>query len=280
MPDSPFRNRNGDRLELTDLYRGRECFLVCGGPSIKELPLDKLNQRGVLISSFNNCPSVLPPGVRPHIWTHSDKPIKFHEGLWYDSAVLKIVPWTMWGKPVYRRLSGNLLPSGRAAKDMACTIAYVRHHCFDPDTYLTLEAVCQGNDKKHAKVHPNGWPHIINTMFSMPRILYSLGIRTVYILGADFRMDVTNPYAFDQTKNREGVIEVNRHFRDMNGMFTALRPKFDAAGFQVFNCFEHSGLTAFPYKPFEECLNECRSHAAFPAKLDTAGWYDAKVVAK
>jgi hypothetical protein len=305
--ESPFRNRHNQTLEITDLFRGREAFLVCGGPSANDLPLEKLNQRGVLIFSANNWPGVLPPNVRPHVWLFNDKPIKFHEALFHDPAILKFMPVTLWhrqkrGWTVYMKdpKNGKHIPSKWWPVDMPCSVGYVRNHEFNPETFLTAGSLCQGNDKKHAlalhnvkdpktKVKteqpipgkkPNGFPHVINTMFSAISLPYYLGVRTLYLVGCDFRMNVEKPYGFPQDKHRGGVIACNEHFRSMLIMFDALRPKFDQAGYKVFNCFKYSGLTSFPFKPFEECLDECRQYADFSPTLDTARWYDNEPVAK
>lgn len=201
--ETPFRNRDNQKLEITDLYRGREAFLVCGGPSALDLPLEKLNQRGVLIASANNWPGVLPPNVRPHIWLFNDTPVKFHEAIYHDPGILKFMPVTLWNRTkrkwfVYMRdpKTGKNIPSRWMPIDMPCTIGYVRNHEFNPDTFLT--AICQGNDKKHALAlhsvkgkdgvkrdepipgkQPNGWPHVINTMLSAVALPYFLGIRTL-----------------------------------------------------------------------------------------------------
>lgn len=305
MPESPFRDRNNNRLELTDLYRNREAFLVCGGPSACDLPLDLLNQRGVVIFSANNWPGVLPPNVRPHVWLFNDKPIKFHEALFHDGGILKFMPITMWNRQrrnyrVYMKdpKSGKLIPSQWWPIDMPCTVGYVRNHEFNPETFLTAGSLCQGNERRFAMAEhkvknpktgvkewqpipgkkPNGFPHVINTMFSAISLPYYLGVRTLYLVGCDFRMNVERPYGFDQDKHRGGVIACNEHFRSMDTMFLAVKPKFDEAGYNVFNCFQFSGLTAFPFKPFQECIDECRRYADFSPKLDTARWYDNELV--
>lgn len=301
--ESPFRDRHNRKIEITDLFRGRECFLVCGGPSACELPLENLNQRGILIASANNWPGVLPPNVRPHLWLFNDKPIKFCDALFQDPAILKFMPKTMCDrrkKPwqVHIKKDGLFIPSRWYPIDMPCTILYERNHCFNPDTFLNGGSLCQGNDMQNAlamkevkdkktgqktmvpipgKV-PNGWPRVINTMFSAISLPYYLGIRTVYLVGVDFRMNWERPYGFEQTKHRGGVIKCNRVFHDMVVMFRALKAKFDAAGYRVFNCLETSGLAddqglVFPFKPFEECVDESRSYADFAPVLDTAGWY-------
>lgn len=294
-----FRDSQDRELHLDTLYRDGRCFLVAGGPSAKKLPLEKLAQRGVLIASFNNCAGVLPDvsgvPIRPHIWHHSDKPVKFHEALWNDPAILKIVPVTMWNKHenkdhkdwcIYHRdENGTFKPTGKFPCELPGVIGYQRNHNFDPATWLTADSVNQGNDKKHALaldkhdkpipgMKPNGWPRVINTMFSILGVLYRLGIRTIYLVGCDFRMSVDRPYGFMQAKHQGGVVECNGHFRDMNKCYTALAPYFDKAGLSVFNCYEYSGLTAFPFRSFEDCLHDVTSIASFPTRLDTFGWYE------
>ena len=89
-------DRYGRDAAMADLYLGAQAFLVLGGPSLKSMPLEMLSRRGVLIMSVNNCPAGLPEGIRPHVWLHTDPTGKFHDSIWRDPGILKIVPVKEW----------------------------------------------------------------------------------------------------------------------------------------------------------------------------------------
>ena len=59
---------NGNRISLTNLYQGRAAFLICGGPSLANHDLGKLQQRGVLTMAVNNAAAVVRPTCG-HAWT-------------------------------------------------------------------------------------------------------------------------------------------------------------------------------------------------------------------
>lgn len=287
-PDGIITDRYGRPARLADLFVGSAVFLVLGGPSTKTLSLHLLSRRGIAIMSVNNCPAVLPDGIRPLLWIHTDKCQKFHWDLWRDPSVIKIVPRKEWNLgPAHKALrrrdkQGNLeRVEGAHAKQMTSVFGFERSSNFDPANWMFEPSINRGNDKEHAtgknkhdKVigKPNGWPHIINTMFAALRIAFLLGFARVYLIGADFKMSEDQPYGFDQTKHRGGCNSNNTDYAKMAAMFDALKPRFDDAGFTVQNCTPESGLWTFPYLSLEEAVE--REAGDFEQTLDTKGYYD------
>lgn len=301
-PDGVVVDRCDRNAGVADLYRGASCFLVCGGPSLKTLNLELLRKRGVLIMSMNNCPAGLPEGIRPHIWIHTDPTGKFHDSIWRDPAVLKFAAVNRWNS-VYvpgktnkdgdqkldgirkRRADGQgfeALAGGIRAIDMPGVLGYQRNANFDPAHWLFEPSFNFGNDKQHAeglKGHrPNGWDNVINTMFTAVRLAFYLGIAKLYLVGADFTMDANEPYAFDQGKSEGGCNGCNHAYAKMATMFTALRPSFEEAGFEVINCTPNSGLWAFDYLPLEDAIAAATD--GFEEVLNGKGWYDSVAVEK
>lgn len=278
-PTGP-QNTDVQPIDLRGLYRGATCFVALGGPSMRQVPAYLLLQRGIIIASTNNNPAALPAPIRPHIWLHTDDCRKFHDSLWRDPSILKFTPTRCWHadykrrgnyyKNIRRKVAGEFEPLGPQAWEMPNVIGYERSSDFNPDTWLHEPSVNRGNDKRSAA--RNHYPHVINTMFSILKLLYVLGFARVYLLGADFRMGYATPYAFGQAKNEGGVNGNNAAFKKMNSMFSLLKPRMWAAGFEVYNTTKPSGMTAFPYRGLTRAVGEVAGQ--FENQLDGAGWYE------
>jgi hypothetical protein len=284
-PTGVIVDRYGREAALADLYYGATAFLVLGGPSTRRLPLELLGRRGVLILSVNNCPAVLPPPLRPHVWLHTDPTGKFHDSIWRDPAILKIVPVNEWGccrvadnRGIFQKVDGRfeLLPGVRG-RDMPGVLGFERNTAFFPERWLFEPSINRGNDKEHAEgnakkgIESNGWPQCINTMFAALRLAFYLGIRRLYLVGADFSMEENQPYAFAQGKSVGGVRSNNHSYAKMCAMFDALLPLFESQGFEVFNTNPDSGLWTFPFRDFGAAIDDAT--ASFQQVLDTEGWY-------
>ena len=281
-------DRYGRDAAMADLYLGAQAFLVLGGPSLKSMPLEMLSRRGVLIMSVNNCPAGLPEGIRPHVWLHTDPTGKFHDSIWRDPGILKIVPVKEWKasnqskkRGMRHRVGDEVVPwPEQSCRDQPGILGFHRNTGFYPERWLWEATINRGNDEQNAlgmkkgkKVgEPNGWPKTINTMFAALRLAFYLGIKTLYLLGADFRMEDDAVYAFDQSKSRGGVRSNNSGYSAMNCMFDALLPHFQEVGFQVYNCTPGSLLWTFPEMSFEQAIG--RATDSFEQTLNTKGWYD------
>ena len=287
-PTGMIVDRYGRDAGVADLFRGASCFLVLGGPSLKAMPLHLLSRRGVLIMSVNNCPAALPQGIRPHIWMHTDPAGKFHDSIWRDPGILKIVPVREWDcarakkrRGMFHRdpQSGEIVhtPNVRG-KDMPGVLGFERNTRFQPHQWLWEPSINRGNDEKSAKgddkkgLPTNNWPKCINTMFAALRLPFYLGNKRLYLLGADFHMEDDAVYAFDQGKSKGGVRGNNNSYACMCSMLDGLKPSFDAVGYEVINCSPGSNLWTFPSMAFEDAIEEATG--SFEQELQTEGWYD------
>lgn len=285
-PTGMIVDRYGREAGVADLYKGASCFLLLGGPSLKTMPLHLLGRRGVLIMSVNNCPAVLPQGIRPHLWVHTDPAGKFHDSIWRDPGVLKFAPVREWDCARAKKRRGMFhrdpqsdqivhTPNVRA-KDMPGVLGFERNTQFQPHQWLWEPTINRGNDEKSAKGKDgqpgNSWPKCINTMFAALRLPFYLGIKRLYLLGADFHMTEDAIYAFEQGKSKGGVGGNNNSYANMCAMFDGLRDAFNAVGFEVINCTPESNLWTFPMMDFEEAIAEVTN--PFEQKLKTDGWYD------
>lgn len=261
---------------LRDLWRPNPGFLVCGGPSLQQIDLSFLRERGIVSLGINNVSGYAP--VRA--MTFSDPPEKFCHGVFFDPAVMKLVPVPKLGKRVRaKRPDGTFSFTSLRVQDCPNVWGYRRNSVWDPETFLTSENASWGNGKKGHEV--NGRERILFTFFLGLRLLHYLGCRQVYMIGADFSMLPTEDgrgqrgYAFTERRHEGAARGNNSSYRKANAMCHELRPIFDAAGFEVYNCNPDSHLTAFDYVPLETAIRNARGLVPpepWPDEI-LLGWY-------
>lgn len=278
LPGDTIVNRDCQPAHMGNLYYGASCFLVLSGPSLKKIDLSLLNQRGIFTMAVNNAATV----IRPNFWVHVDPPEKFHSIIWDDPGIIKLVPVREFGK--HRRIPGKngepIHPVTFAgdnpqmmfrylARNSPGVFGYQRHADFNPDSFLREGAVCWGNSNKCSQ--RNGRPHVLNVMFAALKLVYYLGFRTLYLLGCDFDMSPGKVYCFDEGKALGAMDSNNGTYRKLTTMFGWLKPKFDEAGFKVFNCNSESKLSVFPFLSYEGAIHDASK--SFRQEIRTEGWY-------
>ena len=127
-------------INLSGLWGSSAAFLVCGGPSLKSLPLDKLRQRGIVSLGINQVSSIVPVSA----WTFGDPAEKFHHGLHLDPKTITFAPLGKLRHPLNAKLPDGRfckmgLESGEALclRDCPATFGYSRDSIFDAKTFLT-----------------------------------------------------------------------------------------------------------------------------------------------
>lgn len=273
LPGGPFFSRSLRPLDLSDLYRGAHCFVLLSGPSAMKVNLSLLNHRGVMTCGVNNSPAI----HRPTMWTYVDPAFKFHDAIWRDPGVMKFVPVQhLHTCPLKQKVSDgstdwikrdgeHVYPSS-----FPSVIGYKRNSNMDVSRFLSEDTITYGLDKKHAV--RQGKERLINVFVCVLKLLYAVGIRDVYLLGCDFKMDSDKPYAFDQSKSPNGARGCNRVFVKMNLLCQELQPRFLESGYRIWNCTEGSGLTVFPYLSYHSALTQATRDVP-QDPLDTANWY-------
>ena len=273
---TPFSQPDGKPIHLRDFYAGSPVFLILSGPSLRNVDLSLLNKRGVITFGVNNSPAVL----RTNLWTFVDKPQKFHDAIWRDPAVMKFVPTRHIAKPIRQKTPTGFEflhrthEAGRSpvkCGEMPGVVCYERNAYFEPSRWLEEPSINWGNSLKSSRRNRNH--RCLNTMFAVLKICHWLGFKAVYLVGCDFHMTADRPYGFDQGGDANKAESNNNGYRVMSAMLEELKPRFDAAGFHVFNCTPDSGLTVFPYVPYIEAVRSAVKHVP-QDPLDTAGWYD------
>lgn len=260
---------SGESASLANLYRGRSAFLVCGGPSLRDMDLSHLGRRGILTMAVNNAAAV----VRPHLWVSVDDPGNFHDRIWKDPGVLKFVPMGHAAKHLRVKRGERFDPSAYRVAQMPGVFFFRRASRFCAGTFLTEPRVCWGCGEGVE----DGLGHTgkRSVMLAAVRLLHYLGVRSLYLVGADFRMvEGAGNYGFDQDRTASSVRGNNATYAALDARFAALRPLLEADGMAVHNCTPGSGLTAFDRMDYGVAVQ--RAGAECAGVLDTRGWYDER----
>lgn len=264
--------RDGHNLFLGDLYRGRTAFLVCSGPSLRSHDLSLLQQRGFVTLSVNNAATV----VRSQLWCSVDDPGNFSDAIWRDPGIMKFVPLChMEKKFTVRSESKQLTASQEKVGDMPAVFGFRRNESFNAEQWLYEDTFNWGNHSRLVDAY--GQKGSRSVMYVALRMLFYLGIRRIYLLGCDFRMESGKQnYAFEQDRSPSSVKGNNSSYQILNTRLGHLKPHFEQEGLEIFNCTPNSGLTAFPYVTYEAAVADVR--AAMPHEIITKGMYERQAV--
>lgn len=257
-----FWNREGCELQLTGHYRGASAFLICNGPSLVngKFNLSLLKRPGVITYGMNNGPRT----IRPNLWSCVDDPKRFIKSIWLDPCITKIVPHTFAEKKIFdnEQWQDTEMVVGQCPN----TVYFHRNEKFVAERFLVEDTVCWGNSGD------NGGGRSV--MLASLRILFLLGFRNVYLLGADFNMSETATYHFDEQRHKGAVnCNMNTYEKLKNEYFPALKPYFDAEGFNVYNCNPDSKLEVFDFVDFNDAIIEAISKLGDVDNERTWGMY-------
>lgn len=249
-------NADGERVPLHHEGKGRSAFLLCSGPSLSTIDLSLLNQRGIVTMGLNNSPAAVAAQLSrmPDYWTCVDTPIHFIEQIWKDPTVRKFAPFGHIGRKIKTRNErGELVDSAFRVEECPNVYFYNRANRFNVQAFLLERDFNWGNSD--SVTDELGIKGSRSVMLVALKLLYYMGFSPVYLLGADFKMEVGQQnYAFAQDRTEQSVRGNNKTYQALNMRFDALQPHFKAAGFQVYNCTKDSGLGSFPYKEYTESV--------------------------
>jgi hypothetical protein len=262
----PMFTIKGAPAHMKNLYNNATAFLICGGPSFAQLDHSKLRQPGILTMGVNNSAKTF----RPNLWIHVDAPDRFIRSVFFDPTIVKFSPITLQEKQIWD--SDRWQWTGKRLKDCPSVVFFQRNAIFRPAEFLTEPTINWGNSKMHGGGR--------SVMLAAIRILYEIGVRRIYLLGADFEMNETRAYHFAQERTAAIAKGNNGVYNQLQERFTALRPIFERAGLHVFNCNPASKLTAFDHVPYDDAI--AAAVKAFGqvdvAAERTAGLYDANKI--
>ncbi|MCZ2344475.1 MAG: hypothetical protein LC104_22165 [Bacteroidales bacterium] len=169
-----------------------------------------------------------------------------------------------------RDRSGNLTPGRDRVGDMPGVFGFRRNEQFVAEQWLYESTFNWGHHSQRRDAY--GHKGSRSVFYVALRLLFFLGVRTVYLLGCDFRMEIGRAnYAFDQDRTPASIRGNNATYRILNARLRHLLPYFEKEGFRVFNCTPNSGLTVFPAREYHEALDHATNHIS--RHLNTTGMY-------
>lgn len=243
QPSPYFWNREGCDLPLMGHYRGGSIFFICNGPSLVngKNDLSLLKRPGVMTYGINNGPRT----IRPNFWTCVDDPQRFIKSIWLDPCIQKIVPHAFAEKPIFDNEKWE--KSNMLVGQCPNMLYFHRNEKFMADRWLYEDTLNWGNSG------PNGGGRSV--MLASLKIMFLLGFRNVFLMGADFKMSESNTYHFDEQRHKGAVNGNNNTYEQLkNEYFPALKPYFDAEGFNVYNCNPESELKVFDFVDFNDAI--------------------------
>ena len=246
-----FFNAWGSEIDLVGHYKGASAFLICNGPSLSsgKYDISMLKRPGVVTMGINNGPRT----IRPNLWTCVDDPKRFIKSIWLDPCIQKFVPMSFATKALFdnENWCDMMDENGKPYLVRNCpNMTYVRRNeKFQADRYLVEDTINWGNSAK------NGGSRSV--MLSAIKILYLLGFRKVYLLGADFDMTGEKTYHFDEQREK-GAVKGNMSTYEAlkNVYFPSLKPHFEKAGYHIYNCNLESQLKVFDFVRYEDAIEE------------------------
>jgi len=267
---SLFYNVEGTNVFLKNHYKNSSIFFLGAGPSLLDLDLASLKQRGIITFGVNNLAAKL---FRPNLWTCVDTPLSFHESIFRDPAITKFIAGIHTGSQFTTENRGR---SELVVKQCPNVIHYDMNDLFEPDIFFEQDTVCWGNAENVTDCL--GLKSGRSVMLPTIKIMAYLGFKRIYLLGCDFNMQYDpekkgtgKTYAFRQYKNQKACDDNNKGYIRLAKRLAALLPGLEFQNIKVYNCNELSNLKVFSYKSFDDCKKEALKN--FPAKITTQGLY-------
>lgn len=244
-------NSSLEPISLYNQYKNSTAFLILGGTSFRDFinSQDNIFISGKLLSHAEclKYPGFVTMSVnnsvksfRPDLWTCVDNPNRFIKSIWTDPRIQKFVPECHKDKKIFDSDKWEFIDT--ITQQCPNTFFYHRNDRFKAENFLSESTFNWGDHKDYGGGR--------SVMLVAIRLLYYLGIRTVFLLGCDFYMDEKNRYHFEQDRSKSAQDNNNSTYDKMQKRFAQLKPIFEEKKFFIYNCNPKSRLTVFPYIDF------------------------------
>jgi hypothetical protein len=218
-------------VDLSDLYEGQHCFLLGGAPTLNHYDLAALKTNGIVTIGINNVPTIF----KPTYWIGADKPRCYSKEYLYDPSIVKFAC------------------NGKA--DME--IDGIKWKYFPSTLFWDAKEEFTINNLLHRTSYFVWWK---NTWYNAIQLCYRLGFRTIYTLGADFKIDKNYEYAWNTSLSEKEVNSNRRLYLQTVNKMRELKPHFDEMSLKIINCSKTSSLIDdYGYLSYREAIEKCAS---------------------
>lgn len=226
-------------VDMGGLYHGADLFVVGGSPALRELPLELIEQPGIVTLALNNVPLAFP---RPTMWLTADRPECFSADVYGRAELLKFA--------CLSRREIEVPGTGRRAQDFPASYFYGTTDQTTPETFLE-----PGDDLCW-------WRSVFPIAL---QLAHRLGFARVFLVGCGFSMDPARPYAWDASLTADQAAYSHATYQADLGRLRALAPRFEAAQFDVVSCTPGSlAHEVLPYLPLAEAVAMARGRLPAP----------------
>ncbi len=201
-----------------------------------------------------------------------DDPGNFIKSIWLDPKITKFVPFDHTEKTLFDNEKWEQMD--KVVGECPNVHFFRRNEHFMPEQFLQEGTFNWGEHSEALDALGNKGGRSV--MLVAIKLLYYLGIRKIFLLGCDFKMDENTKYHFEQDRSAGSQKGNNATYEILKSRFEALLPHFEQAGLKVFNCNMESGLKVFPMIPFDEAIALATKEMPDIANERTAGLYDRK----
>lgn len=232
--------RDGHAMYMADMYRGHSAFLIGGGPSFTKVDSNKLKNPGFITMGINNSLK----SFRTNLWVSVDSPTNFMMSIWLDPKIMKFVPFCHAEKKLFNNETWEM--TNICVGDCPNVWFYRRNEHFNAKQFLFEDTFNWGNHKSFGGGR--------SVMLVAIRMLFYLGIRRIFLLGVDFKMDANYTYHFDQSRAAGSISNNNYTYNKMIHWFTELKPYFDKYNLEIYNCNPDSNLKVFDFIDYDDAI--------------------------
>ena len=216
--------------DLQHTFANQTALLVGGSPSLKEQPIELIQQRGVVTMAINNAAL----HFRPTMWVSGDRPECYDPQILHDGTIMKFAP-THYAHAMLGKIHYAQYPN---------IYFYEQESDIPWDEYLAPR---------------NGVPWYSNTLFVGIHILYQMGFRRIILAGSDFGFSKNGDMYAHQVKL--GNMEKKWNLDLYNSLVRELRmlkPILDKAGLTLMDCSKYSRISqTYKHITMEEAVDLC-----------------------
>lgn len=257
--------RDCHTLWVGDILRGTPVFLIAGGPSFASIDKSLLKKPGVMTMCLNNSAKTF----RSNMWVSVDDPGNFIKSVWLDPTIWKFVPLDHTEKFIFDSEKWEMTKTH--VGDCPNIMFYRRNEHFRAKQFLYESTINWGCHKDYGGGR--------SVMFVAIRILFYLGVRDIFLLGVDLKMDENSTYHFEQNRSKGSISGNTKTYGLIKERLEQLQPYFAKHDLKIYNCNPESGLQIFPFIDVKEAVRYATSR--LPNDLEnerTEGLYNRKAL--